>query len=299
MNRESVAKNIMDVLQKCFKDDNIEIQKTERLGGLTNKNFMVDTNLGCFVVRFPGYGTEEFINREDERISTLLANNLKIDSELLYFDSKSGIKIAKYIENADTMSKDKFRGNKKQLKNVAEVFRILHNSQVDTKVKFDVFKMVKEYENIIQKSNGQFWKDYSKIHYHVIRLKNQLDQKGVVLSPCHNDPLCENFILGKNKLYLTDWEYGGMNDPMWDLADFIIEAELDTLEEKNLVEYYCTIIPSEDVYRRININKVFVDFLWALWALMKYSLENEKEMIDWANERYERAIMNLNKLVKI
>lgn len=40
-------------------------------------------------------------------------------------------------------------------------------------------------------------------------------------------------------MYLVDWEYAGMNDFMWDLADVSIEAMYDsTLDELLLTEYF-------------------------------------------------------------
>ena len=45
-------------------------------------------------------------------------------------------------------------------------------------------------------------------------------------APCHCDPLSENFIDDGTRAWIVDFEYGGMNDPMWDLGDLIIEASL-------------------------------------------------------------------------
>ena len=45
--------------------------------------------------------------------------------------------------------------------------------------------------------------------------------------PCHNDLLNANFIDDGERLRIVDWEYAGMGDPFFDLANFAINHELD------------------------------------------------------------------------
>ena len=45
--------------------------------------------------------------------------------------------------------------------------------------------------------------------------------------PCHNDLLNANFIDDGERLRIVDWEYAGMGDPFFDLANFSINHELD------------------------------------------------------------------------
>jgi len=52
-------------------------------------------------------------------------------------------------------------------------------------------------------------------------------------APCHNDPLCENWLDDKKNFYLIDWEYSGMNDPMFDLGALAIEADLTDEQERS------------------------------------------------------------------
>ena len=193
------------------------------------------------------------------------------------------------MENAFTLNKAYVQNNPSILKSVAEVFNRLHSFNDDTGVIFDVFKMMEEYETIILNKNGEFWPDYQEIKNKITQLQKEIEGMGVEQVPCHNDPLCENFILGDNKLFLTDWEYGGINDPMWDLADFIIESEINSKLENILLNHYFGRIPKESEIRRVKINKVFVDFLWSLWALMKFALEGSLDMKEWADSRYVRC----------
>ena len=109
--------------------------------------------------------------------------------------------------------------------------------------------------------------------------------------PCHNDPLCENWVKS-GKMYLIDWEYAGMNDGMWDLADISIEAKYDAALDEQLLEAYFE--------REIDVNdrkhflaaKIYVDYLWTLWAKARVPYDGQS-MKDWALERYTRLKRNL------
>lgn len=281
-------------LKHLYLDDS-DLLNVHRLGGLTNRNYKVETTNENYVLRLPGEGTEELINRKDEHICTRLANEIDIDSELLYFENDSGIKISRYIEQAETMDTDSVRNNK-NMRLIADIFKKLHNSGKTVPVIFDVFQKIEEYEDALNKhEDNLFWSDYEVIKEQVYNLKTEMDKLDIELTVCHNDPLCENFVKSTDKMYLVDWEYAGMNDPMWDLADFFIEANFGNEEEALFYNFYFEKEPNAQMLRRILINKVYLDFLWSLWG--KQRTANGFDLLDYANERYIRAKMNLKILV--
>ena len=74
-----------------------EISHVKRLGGMTNHTYAVEVKGKKLLVRLPGEGTEQLLNRNDERISNELASKIGVDTELIYFNSETGVKIASYI----------------------------------------------------------------------------------------------------------------------------------------------------------------------------------------------------------
>lgn len=265
-----------------------EIKAIERMGGMTNHTYHVVLNSGDYAIRLPGEGTEEIINRDWEKKSTELACRLDIDTEILYFDVKTGVKIGKYIEAAQTMSVERLR-EEENLKMVADILRTLHTCGEDTKVPFDVFQIAGEYEELIKQNQGSFYDDYEEVRTKVWNMKTSMSDAALV--PCHNDPLCENWVRGKSRMYLIDWEYAGMNDPLWDVADIAIEAELDEAKEEFfLQEYFAGRVTDED-RKRYAANKVFIDFLWSLWGKTRVPFEPSTE--EYARKRYERMKINL------
>lgn len=262
------------------------------MGGLTNHTYHVylDDN-SEYVIRIPGEDTEKIINRIDEKISNQLACDLGIDAKLLCF-KENGSKVSEYIIDSQTMSQDIIKTDDR-ISKIANVLKTLHDSGKDTKVQFEVFKMAEEYENVVKEYNVEMFPDYYLIKKQVMAIKNEIDKACKIKKvPCHNDPLCENWIECRDRMYLIDWEYAGMNDVFWDLADISIEANFSTDLDELLLSRYLERQPNDSDWRRFMANKLYVDFLWTLWAKARVPFD-EKGMNVWAEERYDRLKQNL------
>ena len=259
----------------------------ERMGGLTNHTYHVVLDDGReFSVRIPGEGTEELIDRRNEKVSTELACRLGVDAKMLYFGA-DGSKLTEYIGNAVTMSSDELK-KEKHIEQVANIFRTMHSCGEDTAVPFEVFDMAASYEKIICDKNVTLFDDYEENKAQVMRIKAEIDsQIKAPKVPCHNDPLCENWVEGDGRMYLIDWEYAGMNDGMWDLADVSIEAGFNAEHDMLLLEKYLQRKPGQKDIKHFVANKIYVDYLWTLWAKARVPYDGQP-MEDWANERYAR-----------
>ena len=281
---------IQDILHQIMKRN--DVRDVDRMGGLTNRTYHVifENDDEC-VVRLPGEGTHELICRNDERKSTLLACELGIDTELLYF-GEDGVKISKYIQQAETLCAQRCKEHPLILK-MADLFRKLHHCQKDTGVSFEVFAMAEDYEMIIKDKCVRMYDDYDHMKSQVMNIKSEIDQLLMpVKVPCHNDPLCENWILSGERMYLIDWEYAGMNDAIWYLADVSLEAGFGSEEDELLLTSYLLKVPSFLDRKHFLANKVYVDYLWTLWAKARVPYDGEA-MEQWADERYDRMKKNI------
>ena len=275
-----------------------EYKTVERLGGLTNHTYHVTLNDGKeYVIRIPGEGTQELIVRSDEKISTELAARLGIDVEMLYF-GEDGSKVTKYIPNAVTMSADTL-GEEQNIEQVAEIFRTLHSCGENTGVAFEVFDMAAGYEKIILNMNVSMFEDYQENKQRVMDIKEKIDKTIAVSKvPCHNDALCENWVKGNDRMYLIDWEYAGMNDGMWDLADVSIEASFNAEQDRLLLMNYLRREPEKMDWKHFLANKIYVDYLWTLWAKARVPYDGQP-MEDWAQERYLRMKNNIMEFASV
>ena len=291
MNNKNDLASIEKLIKEQFNEDGAKsINKLVK--GMTNRSYHVELRAGHFVFRLPGFGTEELINREHEYISNKIACELDIDSRLIYFDIKTGLKISEYISNPITMSPELLKKDE-HIVMVADIYKKLHTSGIDSGVSFNVLDKINEYENYIRKNNIGFFDDYEINKAQIYGVNEQLHRNNISKTPCHNDALCENWIYGgEGRMYLIDWEYAGMNDPMWDVSVVSIEAGMNPLEDKKLLLAYLGCEPSTYDMFRFLTNKVLLDFLWSLWGKSRIPVDGLK-MDEYAYVRYKRMLGNL------
>ncbi|WP_042462088.1 winged helix-turn-helix transcriptional regulator [Neobacillus dielmonensis] len=267
------------------------------LGGLTNRNYKVTINEKDYAVRFPGKGTESYLNRQAEKIHSFIVSNLGVHPKIVYFDEQTGLKLAEYIPNAETLN-SKTGKRQDNLSLVARIFQKVHHSGEKFVDRFDVFEKITEYETILHEFNGKLPDDYDDVKRQVLELKSEYQSLPFELAPCHIDPLAENFVKsGEDQMFLIDWEYAGMNDPLWDIAAYSIEAELSSSEEKLFLLNYFNGEMTDEEAKRLWMNKIFLDFLWTIWALMKEALG--EDFGSYAATRYHRANSNLREYDKL
>ena len=263
-----------------------EIQSVEQLGGMTNQNYLVQTSSNRYIVKFFGKGTEKLIDRKNEKFNLELLKDLKLDVENYLFDIEAGIKVNQYIENAETLDSATI---KTKFEKIAPILQTIHASGKELKGEFAPFEEIKKYESLIQ---GEIsYPNYEAVRKSVFSLKEELEKIGVDKKSCHIDLVPENFIEGPDgHLYLIDWEYSSMNDPMWDLAALFLESEFTPEEEADFLAYYegdKTPVSRE----KIRIYKILQDIIWSLWTI--YKEENGADFGDYGITRYNRAVKEL------
>lgn len=263
-----------------------EIQSVEQLGGMTNQNYLVKTSSNQYIVKFFGKGTDKLIDRQNEKFNLELLKDLKLDVENYLFDIEAGIKVNQYIENAETLDSTTI---KTKFEKIAPILQTIHASGKELKGEFAPFEEIKKYESLIQ---GEIsYPNYEAVRKAVFSLKDQLEEIGIDKKSCHIDLVPENFIEGSDgHLYLIDWEYSSMNDPMWDLAALFLESEFSLEEEENFLSHYES--DKTPVSReKIRIYKILQDIIWSLWTI--YKEENGADFGDYGISRYNRAVKEL------
>ena len=218
-----------------------------------------------------------------------MLKDLKLDVENYLFDIEAGIKVNQYIENAETLDSTTI---KTKFEKIAPILQTIHASGKELKGEFAPFEEIKKYESLIQ---GEIsYPNYETVRKLVFSLKDQLEEIGIDKKSCHIDLVPENFIEGPDgHLYLIDWEYSSMNDPMWDLAALFLESEFTPEEETDFLAYYegdKTPVSRE----KIRIYKILQDIIWSLWTI--YKEENGADFGDYGISRYNRAVKELDSM---
>ena len=284
---------IIDYLLQIFAEAKPSDFVINRVGGMSNFNYKVQYREKSYVLRIPGNGAEGMVERENEELNSMLAQTMGIHPTIEYFNRKTGVKLVDYIENAETLNSISIQ-NKDNLQQIATIYRTLHNSRVRERNDFNIFHEIDKYNFLMEKTGAKMYDDNGG-YIQVIALEHRLNQMGVELKPCHNDGVPENFIKDANgKIYLIDWEYSGMNDPVAELAALFLESEFSK-ENKDIVlnHYYEGAIPS-DLQERLLIYQVLWDYLWSQWTVIKEAKGDD--FGGYGRMRYERAMKNLQLL---
>lgn len=272
-----------------------EIIHAENLNlGLTNKNYKcLLANGETFVIRIAGEGTQFLVDRKSEYKILQRIVPLGIDVDHLYYSCESGTKITRYVDGCCYLG----RSVPDFLLVGATVFRKLHHSGISFDVDFNFWKKLDSYLSCISQLKIGIAEDFFTQIEKLVAVEKRV-ASSIMLTPCHNDPVPENFLVEpNNKVRLIDWEYGGMNDPLWDLAAFSLEFDLMRPEETQLLKHYFqSNVESPDLERRMLINKVYQDFIWYLWSEIKIFFG--QDLSQYASMRYTRGKQHLEILFK-
>lgn len=288
--------NIKSIVREALKVKDEDITEVTPAGGMTNKNYRICVKDARYILRVAGTGTEQMINRNTEMFNSAIASEKGYNVEVPYFNLETGVKISKFIENAETLT---HRSVKKEenLKQVTAILRSLHESKdfhMDNE--FNVFRELEKYEDILRGDGGDFFDDYDEVRERVMALEEELKECGRVFVPSHNDLVSENLVKNtEGRIYLIDWEYSGINDDMWDLAALSLENEFSEDDIELMFRLYFNGKEADyNSRRRLLIHQICQDTLWAVWTLIK-----EAEGDDFGTygiDRYNRAKEYLKRL---
>lgn len=287
--------NLKAHLRTVFPDRNVDGARIIPIGGMSNKNFKVELDSGEYVLRVPGNGAEGMVERRNEEVNSMLGCRLGINPEILYFNDKTGIKLAKFVRSAETLNAATVQRTD-NMRKIVEIFNILHRSKVRLNNEFNIFHEIEKYENLLE--GRDMYEGWESVRKAVMGLQDYLNELGVSLKPCHNDLVAENFIKDeKGMIYLIDWEYSGMNDPMADFASLFLESDFsDDNVDYMLHAYFNGEIP-EYTKEKIAVYQILWDYLWAVWTVIK---EAEGDNFGtYGRDRFNRAINNLKKIKQL
>lgn len=258
-----------------------------RLGGLTNVVFQA----GPMCLRLPGKGTEEYIDRANEAVAARAAADAGVSPDVLHADPETGILVTRFIDGAVTMSPELFASTPGAPARAGEAFRRLHGSGAVFPFRFELFAMIDDYLKVLSTKDVALPEGY----HDVVRTADRTVRAALAAHPlplvaCHCDPLCENFLDTGDRMWIVDWEYSGMNDPLWDLGDLAVEARFGPAQEEEMIRAYFAGEPSPAERGRIVIYKAMCDLLWTLWGLIQLANGNPADDFRaYANGRFARC----------
>ena len=279
--------NLQQYLLEIFPEKDVSQAEIIQIGGMSNKNFRVNYEGKSYVLRVPGPGSEGMVERSNEEFNAIEGCRMGVNPVIRYFNAKTGIKLADFVDNAETLNAGTIQRHD-NLRKIAEIYHRVHDSHVRLKNEFCVFQEIEKYDKLIKKANAVMYEGWKEFKPQVMALESRLNQLGVEMCACHNDAVPENFIKAEDgTIYLIDWEYSGMNDPMADFAALFIESEFsEDSQDYFLKKYYQDNIPPH-TKERILCYEILWDTLWAQWTIIKEA--NGDDFGTYGKDRYNRA----------
>ena len=260
-----------------------------RLAGLTNRNYKITYGDDQYVLRIPGEGTSEYINRRHEAVAARIAAEAGVNAEVLFFDENDGLMLTRFVDGAATMNGERFR-DLGAVSRAAQAFRRMHDCGKSFTTEFDLFQKMDEYLDYLRKKQARIPDGYADVQREAEAVREALRGRPATLRPCHCDPLAENFLDTGTRIFIIDWEYAGNNDPMWDLGDVSVEAGFGPDQDAALLEAYFQGNPPAAKVGRMVMYKAMCDLLWTLWGVIQVANENPvDDFWAYAVNRFERC----------
>jgi thiamine kinase-like enzyme len=251
-----------------------------RLGGLSNRNYRLDTPRGALVLRVPRPDPGPFVDRNQEIEATRLTSALGISPDLLYGDA-TGLMLLRWSE-ARPMSAERLGREPAALARIGQALARLHRDCPRFHQSFDPFRILDRYTQ--SGRSGWPWSDRLQAALNAAR--SAAERSSLARVPSHCDLVPENCLDDGSRTYLIDWEYAGMNDPAWDPAYLALEAQLDAANEGLLLASYGN--PAV-TYGRMQVFKMVAAALNHAWGLGLPRMDAARARPSWLGQRLASA----------
>lgn len=239
--------------------------------GMTNRSFLFSCQGKKYIMRIPGEGTDQLINRRQEAAVYQVIDGRNICDNIAYINPENGYKITEFLENARVCDPLKYE----DVKICMQRLRAFHELKLKVDHEFDIFEQIDFYETL-WKGIPSIYKDYAKTKENVFSLKTYIDTHVQEKVLTHIDAVPDNFLFvekdGKEEIRLIDWEYAGMQDPHVDVAMFCIYALYNKRQVDHLIAAYFTEGCDESIRIKIYCYIATCGLLWSNWCEYKRNL---------------------------
>ena len=240
----------------------IEISPLE--GGITNFNYLVKDSGKDSVVRMGSDIPEHLVYRSNEILVSKAAFEIGVSPKLIY--NEPGILVLDYIKST-TLEPITIRKN---LERIIPIVKKIHHS-IPNKLSgqpsiFWVFYVIKYYSNFLLKNKSTHSSLISDLLSKSNKLQELSSPREIVFG--HNDLLAANFLDDGSKIWVIDWEYGGFNDPLFDIGGLASNNDFDLDMENLALEMYFDKKPSKELIIKYNAMKTASLLRETMWSMV-------------------------------
>lgn len=242
--------------------------------GMTNRSFLFSLDGNKYIMRIPGEGTDQLINRKHEALVFNVISGFGLCDNPVYINPENGYKITKYLEGVRVCDSENVEDLKRCMKKLVS----FHRLRLTVPHTFNIFQQIEFYENLWD-GKASMYRDYAKTKENVFSLKGFIEWSRKDWCLTHIDAVPDNFLFYRTPegeaLQLTDWEYSGMQDPHVDIAMFCIYSLYNKRKIDRLINLYfdaageqCDNVMRAKIYAYI----AACGLLWSNWCEFKAHL---------------------------
>ncbi len=260
--------------------------------GMTNRSFLFSCRNRKYIMRIPGEGTQQLIDRRAEAEVYQSLKGKGICDNVIYMNAENGYKITEFIEG--TRVCDPF--NPKDLVICMEKLRAFHEQEFGVEREFHIFEQIEFYE-ALWGGKPSAYQDYETTKERVMRLQSYINAHTDKKVLTHIDAVPDNFLImedekGACEVRIIDWEYAGMQDPHIDIAMFCIYSMYEKEQVDNLIDIYFQQNCPDETRVKIYCYIAAGGLLWSNWCEYKAILgvkfgEYSQRQYDYAREYYQ------------
>ncbi len=245
-----------------------DLKAAPLIGGITNANFRIEVNGDVFVLRIPGEDTELLgIVRSAECAVSQAAGEIGIGPEVFYVIEPEGYLVTSFIEGQ--LPSPEELGQPNNIRRVADVISRIHKMDPIPET-FSPFRVVEDSTKIAHRFKVKFPGNFNWLLEQMNAAETALLKSPFTPRLCHNDLLNANF-LDDGQIRILDWEYAGIGDPVFDLANFSVHHEFTDEQDRWLLECYFGEVTTAN-WARIKSLKVISDFREGMWAMVQIGI---------------------------
>lgn len=283
-NSGHLKNDAITVIKDTLKVDAKEIKNIHTLKkGMTNRSFIFTCRDKRYIMRIPGAGTKQLINRQHEFDVYQTIKDLPYVEHALYLNPQNGYKLTQFIENSRNCNPNDWNDVQKSM----QLLREMHDSHLKVSHSFDLRQQIEMYEHLRNASSA--YRDYEEVKARVEQLLSMVEQMDKDWTLCHIDANADNFVFDSDgKIFLIDWEYAGMQDPHIDIAMFAIYSMYNQKQIDHLISLYFEGKVNPEIKKKIYAYIAICGLLWSNWCEYKQSLGLDFGEYSLAQYRYAK-----------
>jgi thiamine kinase-like enzyme len=206
-------------------------------GGITNLNVKLRDGGSSYVVRIGSDIEAHLVKRFNEQACHRASERAGLSPRIVY--AREGILAMEFIDG--NVLNNGTASNPEMVDRIATLLRRLHYTATrylrGPVLAFWVFHVLRDYAARLEAEGSPYNSELASLMAVSERLEEAVGPVAMALT--HNDLLPANMIDSGDKLWLIDWDYGGFNAPLFDLASIASNCRFSySLRERLLEAYY-------------------------------------------------------------